>query len=252
MKKKRTVTPPTPSSAGESYTTAVTREPKTKVKLADLKHIQPLTKTQEQFFRDYRSGIDAFLMTGVAGTGKSYIALYHALKDVLERTGPYYKVVIVRSAVPSRDIGHLPGDEKEKTEVYVRPYMDILTDLLPRFGAQAFSRLQEQKLVEFMITSFVRGMTIENAIIIVDEFQNMDFGELDSIITRVGKNTKIIFCGDAEQTDLNRKKNDHSGIGRFTDIVQQMKEFRMVEFTIDDICRSDFIKSYLIAKHNMG
>ena len=217
---------------------------KLKIRIDDLKTIQPLTENQRKFFEQYKNS-QAMLLHGVAGTGKSYIALYKALEEVLDRGSTYRKVVIVRSAVPSRDIGHLPGDEKEKTEVYQQPYIEICNDLFNRHDA--FQRLQEQGAVNFMITSFVRGITLDHSVIIVDECQNMTDMELNSIITRVGDRSKIIFCGDFRQSDLYRK-TDMSGLKKFMVIADMMRTFKTLEFEVDDIVRSDLVKEYIIAR----
>lgn len=184
------------------------------------------------------------MLHGAAGTGKTFIALYKALEEVMDKGNSFEKVVIVRSVVPSREIGHLPGDEKEKTDVYVAPYRAVCQDLFQT--EQAYDRLVEQKNIEFMITSFVRGITIDNAVIIVDECQNMNFQELSSIITRVGEGSKIIFCGDFKQTDLNRK-HDQSGLKDFVEIINRMPSFRSVEFGIEDIVRSSLVKEFIVA-----
>ena len=185
------------------------------------------------------------LLHGIAGTGKTYIALYHALEEVLDKGSNYEKIVIVRSAVPSRDIGHLPGDEKEKTEVYTEPYVEICSDLFNRHDA--YQRLTEQKVIQFLITSFVRGITLDNSIIIVDECQNMTDMELNSIITRVGERSNIIFCGDFRQTDLN-KKHDMSGLKKFMSIAKMMPSFKLIEFSVSDIVRSEIVKQYILAR----
>lgn len=190
------------------------------------------------------------LLHGVAGTGKTYIALYNAFQELLHDHSTYQKVIIVRSAVPSRDIGHLPGNEKEKTEVYVQPYREITAELFPRFGSKAFGKLKEQGLCEFLVTSYVRGLTLDNCIVIVDECQNMTDMELNSIITRVGNNSKIIFCGDFRQTDLN-KRNDMSGLKKFIATTNHMPSFRQVEFDVEDIVRSALVKEYIIARMQM-
>jgi len=219
---------------------------KLKIKQEDLKEITPLTINQNKFFDLYRNA-QILLLHGVAGSGKTYIALYKALEEVLNRTSTYKKVVVVRSAVPSREIGHLPGDEKEKAEVYQRPYEEICEDLFAR--KDAFSRLQEQNSINFMITSFVRGITLDDSIIIVDECQNMSDMELNSIITRVGNRSKIIFCGDFRQTDL-YKKNDLSGLKKFMVILDMMPSARTIEFQVNDIVRSSLVKEYIIARMN--
>ena len=217
-----------------------------KMRIEYLITIDALTETQGHFFAEYKKDCRAMLLHGCAGTGKTFIALYRALEQVLQRGNPYKKVVVIRSAVPSREIGHLPGDETEKTAVYMQPYIDMCSDLFPT-KQQAFQRLIEQKYVEWMITSFVRGITLDNSIIIVDECQNMNDMEINSIITRVGHNSKIIFCGDFRQTDL-YKKGDLSGLQKFMVIAENMPSFRTIEFSEHDIVRSDLVKEYLIAK----
>lgn len=222
------------------------QDSKHKVKLSDLKEIYPLTNNQENFFNFYRKGNKAILCHGVAGTGKTYIAMYNAFKEILENS-TYNKVVVVRSAVPSRDIGFLPGNEKEKVEIYSQPYQEICSDLFPRFSERAYNKLKEQNLIHFMVTSYVRGLTLENCIVIVDEAQNMNDMELNSIMTRVGQNTKIIFCGDFRQTDL-QKRSDMSGLKKFMEIAHHMPSFRHVEFGVDDIVRGPLVKEYIVAR----
>ena len=217
---------------------------KLKIRLDDMKVIEPLTENQKGFFEAYDNS-KIMMLLGVAGTGKTYIALYHALEEVLNKNSVYEKVIIVRSAVPSREIGHLPGDEKEKTEVYQQPYITICQDLFDR--SDAYQRLTEQKAVQFMITSFIRGTTLDNAIILVDECQNMTDMELNSIITRVGERSKIIFCGDFRQTDL-YKKTDMSGLKKFMVIADMMPSFKTFEFGVEDIVRSELVKEYIIAR----
>jgi phosphate starvation-inducible protein PhoH len=217
---------------------------KLKLRLDDMKTIRPLTENQKGFFEAYDKS-KVMLLHGVAGTGKTYIALYHALEEVLDIKNQYQKVVIVRSAVPSRDIGHLPGDEKEKTEVYTEPYIEICKDLFDR--PDAYNRLTEQKAMQFLITSFVRGITLNNSIIIVDECQNMTDMELNSIMTRVGDTSKIIFCGDFRQTDL-YKKSDLSGLKKFMAIADMMPNFKTFEFGVNDIVRSAIVKEYILAR----
>jgi phosphate starvation-inducible protein PhoH len=196
-------------------------------------------------FFDAYDNSNIMLLHGVAGTGKTFIAVYHALEEVLDKSNPYKRVTIVRSAVPSREIGHLPGDEKEKTEVYTMPYVEICQDL---FGKQdSYQRLEEQGAIKFLITSFVRGITLEDSIIVVDECQNMTDMELNSIITRVGNRSKIIFCGDFRQTDLYRK-TDMSGLKKFMAITDLMPSFKTFEFGVEDIVRSAIVKEYILAR----
>lgn len=217
-----------------------------KVRLDDLKTFDPLTQTQKQFFDAYKRGDYFIALHGLAGTGKTFVALYKALEEVLDKSNPFTRVIIVRSAVPSREVGHLPGDLNEKIEIYKQPYHQICHTLFGR--PDAYQRLEEQGYVEFISTSFIRGMSFDDAIIIVDEMQNCSFEEIDTVMTRVGYRSKIIWCGDYRQTDLNRKKNDMSGILRFLDIAQHMSSFTRIEFTVDDIVRSSLVKDYIIAK----
>lgn len=216
-----------------------------KLRLDDLITIQPKTAKQREFFDAYKSGDYFMCLHGVAGTGKSYIALYKALEEVMDKSNPYQKVVIVRSSVQSREMGHLPGDANEKMEMFIQPYRQICADLFKR--KDAWDRLVEQGYIEFVSTSFIRGTTFTNAVLVIDEFQNMNFEELDTIITRVGHTSKIVFCGDIRQTDL-RKKDDKTGLPKFLAIADRMKEFSRFEFTVDDIVRSSLVKNYIVAK----
>jgi predicted ribonuclease YlaK len=189
-------------------------------------------------------------MAGSAGTGKTFLSIYFALINVLNPSTPYEKVVIVRSTVPTRNQGFLPGTAAEKSAIYELPYKSIVKELIdhPSIG-DPYEKLKVQKSLEFISTSFVRGITIENAVVVVDEFQNMSFQELDSIITRVGQNCKIIFCGDTRQSDLDRDKHQHV---RFLEILDRMGVFEIIRFGVDDIVRSSMVRSYLLAKENLG
>jgi len=201
----------------------------------ELAEIEPLTRNQLIAFESSQN----LVLHGCAGTGKTFISSYLAFDDMTKNM--YEKLVIIRSAVPTRDIGFLPGTEKEKSSVYEEPYYDIAIDLFER--GDAYQILKTKRLVHFMTTSYIRGITLRDAVILIDECQNMTFHELDSIITRVGENCRVIFCGDFKQSDL--KQN---GMGEFLDILHSMKRFDFIEFGVEDIVRSGFVKDYIIAR----
>ena len=217
-----------------------------RIRQDQLKKFDPLTDNQKKFFDAYKIGDYFIALHGVAGTGKTFCALYKAIEEVLDKSNPFGKIIVVRSAVQSRDMGHLPGDVAEKMEIYEQPYRQICETLFGR--KDAWDRLEEQGYVKFISTSFIRGMSFDDAIIIVDEMQNMTYEEIDTVMTRVGYRSKIIWCGDYRQTDLNKKKNDVSGILKFFDIAQHMSSFTRIEFTVDDIVRSSLVKDYILAK----
>jgi predicted ribonuclease YlaK len=217
-----------------------------KLRLDDMKTFQPLTENQKIFFDAYKRQDYFIALHGVAGTGKTFSALYKAIEEVLDRSNTFEKIIVVRSAVQSREIGHLPGSVDEKMEIYQQPYRQICETLFGR--KDAWDRLEEQGHIEFISTSFIRGMSFDDAIIIVDEMQNMTFEEIDTVMTRVGHRSKIIWCGDYRQTDLNKKKNDVSGLLKFFDIAYHMDAFTRIEFTPDDIVRSSLVKDYILAK----
>ena len=204
-----------------------------------LAEIEPLTKNQLEAFESDKN----LILHGIAGTGKTFISCYLAFDDMVK--GVYNNLVIIRSAVPTRDIGFLPGSEKEKASVYEEPYKEIALELFQR--GDAYEILKTKGLVHFMTTSFVRGITLKDAVIMVDECQNMSFHELDSIITRVGTNCRVIFCGDFRQSDL--KTN---GLESFMKILKNMGAFEFIDFEIKDIVRSEFVKDYIIAKTELG
>jgi len=213
----------------------------------DLKNINPLTVNQSNAFADFDYGYNLFLY-GYAGTGKSFIGLYLALDEVLEANSKYNKVVIVRSVVPTRDMGFLPGNSKEKSKEYEAPYAEICSELFGR--GDAYGILKQKGVLDFITTSFVRGITLRNCIVIVDEIQNMTKEELNSIITRVGENCKIIFCGDVRQCDL-KAYRETSGISDFIQIIHSMKSFSFIEFQIEDIVRGPIVKEYIIARYRL-
>ena len=212
--------------------------------------ITPLTKNQEKFFDAYKDGKNVFGY-GCAGTGKTFIALYLALQDVLSDTTPYKKVYIFRSLVSTREIGFLPGDHEDKSLLYQIPYKNMVKYMFEMPSEADFEmlygNLKAQETIGFWSTSFIRGTTLDRAIVIVDEFQNLNFHELDSIITRIGTDSKIMFCGDATQTDL-IKQNERNGIHDFMNVLRIMPSVDIIEFGVEDIVRSGLCKEYLLSK----
>ena len=219
-----------------------------------MRKIEPLTQNQEELFRCYKNDQN-LVAYGAAGTGKTFITLYLALKEVLDENTPYDKIYIVRSLVPTREIGFLPGDHEDKSALYQIPYKNMVRYMFSMPDDNSFEMLYDnlraQETISFWSTSFIRGVTLDNAIVLVDEFSNLNFHELDSMITRVGEDSKIMFCGDITQSDLTRE-NDKSGISDFIRILEEMKEFSCIEFDINDIVRSGLVKSYLLSKYNLG
>ena len=216
--------------------------------------VNPITDNQDLFFKEWAADKNLFAY-GAAGTGKTFIALYLALKDVMNEETPYDKVYIVRSLVSTREIGFLPGTHEDKSELYQVPYKNMVRNMFQMPDQMSFDMLYDnlkaQETISFWSTSFLRGTTLDDAIVIVDECQNLNFHELDSIITRVGQDSKIVFCGDVNQSDLQRT-NERNGILDFQRILEGMDEFSMVEFGISDIVRSGLVKSYLISKMTLG
>jgi predicted ribonuclease YlaK len=233
------------SANTETITIQQQKNNQLKIRIDDLKTFDPLTENQKKFFDAYKRGDYFVALHGVAGTGKTFIALYKALEEVLDKSNPFKKIIIVRSAVQSREIGHLPGDASDKMEIYQQPYRQICETLFER--RDAYDRLEEQGYVSFISTSFIRGMTWDDAIIIVDECQNLTWEEIHTCMTRVGYRSKIIWCGDYRQTDLNKKKNDMSGLSKFLDIADLMDSHTRIEFTVEDIVRSSLVKDWIVA-----
>ena len=219
-----------------------------------LVNIEPITDNQKRLFESYDSG-KHIIAYGSAGTGKTFVTLYNALKDVLDEKTPYERIYIVRSLVSTREIGFLPGDHEDKSDIYQVPYKHMVKYMFQMSSDADFDmlygNLRAQDTIKFWSTSFLRGTTLDNAIVIVDEFQNLNFHELDSIITRVGENTKIMFCGDATQTDL-VKTNEKNGIVDFMRILRAMPSFDVIEFGLEDIVRSGLVKEYIVAKIEAG
>jgi|TARA_R110000772_G_scaffold115503_2_gene220338 predicted ribonuclease YlaK len=224
------------------------------ITFSQLTTIKPVTDSQKNVFESWKKDKNQFLF-GCAGTGKTFISLYLALKQVLNPETPFDRVIVVRSLIPTREIGFLPGDEEDKAALYQVPYSNMMQFMFEQPNEQAFSmlyeRLKSQGSFFFLSTSFLRGLTFDNSIIIVDECQNLNFHELDTIITRVGQNSKIFFCGDFGQSDLT-KLNEKNGLMDFLQILQNMDEFDCTEFNIGDIVRSGFVRNYLIQKTKLG
>ena len=220
-----------------------------------LLNIEPVGDTQKKVFEAWGKDKNLFL-TGSAGTGKTFILLHFALKAVLEKGTPYEKVVLVRSLLPSRDIGFLPGTLDEKTNLYQDPYRILIRYLFEMPTDQEFEKLYDRLIaqgsLEFYTTSFLRGQTFDRSIIVVDESSNMIFQELDTIMTRVGQQSRICFAGDMAQSDLRKTNGDRNGFYNFQAILEHMKEFETFDFGIGDIIRSGLVRSYLIAKTNIA
>ena len=233
-----------------------TRQTKRKKPLSAeyLVDIEPLTDNQRKLFDSYAEG-KHLIAYGCAGTGKTFCLLYNALKEVLDERSPYEKVYIVRSLVPTREIGFLPGSHDDKADIYQIPYKNMVKYMFQMPSDADFEmlygNLKSQETIKFWSTSFIRGVTLDNCIIIVDEFANLNFHELDSIITRVGENCKIMFSGDATQSDL-IKTNERNGIVDFMAVLRKMPSFDIIEFGVDDIVRSGLVRQYLVAKMEAG
>lgn len=218
------------------------------VRLDDLMQFDPLTKNQEIAYQAWDEG-DNLVLAGTAGTGKTFMALYLALEDMLDKETEWDKVVIIRSMVPTREMGFLPGDKEAKEEAFTTPYKNICTEL---FGDKtSYNKMVTANQIQFESTSFIRGATFDNTIIIVDEMQNLNFHELDSVITRVGRHSKIIFCGDYKQSDF-KYDDEKNGIIKFLQIVEQLRNFTIINFGWEDIVRSDFVRDYIMTKEMLG
>jgi len=215
-----------------------------------LSKISPLTSTQSEVFDAYKDNQN-LMLHGVAGTGKTFLSLYLALNDVVQGVDQKKKVIIVRSVVPTRDMGFLPGNQKEKARAYESPYYSICNELFGR--GDAYETLKSKGIIDFITTSFVRGITLDNCIVIVDEAQNMAAMELHSVMTRIGQNCKVIFCGDTRQDDLtSERKKEESGLSQFMRILKRMNSFDLIEFGEEDIVRSDLVKEYIITRNRLG
>ena len=219
-----------------------------------MRDIEPLTDNQQVLFNAYAEDKN-LVAYGCAGTGKTFITLYNALRDVLDPSTPYERIYIVRSLVATREIGFLPGDHEDKSFLYQIPYKNMVKYMfeMPTEAdfQMLYGNLKAQDTIDFWSTSFIRGTTFDKTIVIVDEFQNLNYHELDSIMTRVGQDSKIMFCGDATQTDL-VKTNERNGIHDFMGVLRLMPSVDVIEFGVEDIVRSGLVKEYLLAKMEMN
>ena len=219
-----------------------------------MREIEPLTDNQKALFEAYAKDQN-LVAYGVAGTGKTFITLYNALVDVLNPETPYEKIYIVRSLVATREIGFLPGDHEDKSTLYQIPYKHMVKYMfeMPTEAdfEMLYGNLKAQDTIDFWSTSFIRGTTFDKTIVIVDEYQNLNYHELDSIMTRVGAQSKIMFCGDATQSDL-VKQNERNGIIDFMQILRLMSSVDVIEFGVEDIVRSGLVKEYILAKLEIG
>ena len=213
-----------------------------RLKLEHLVKLDPLTQNQKLAFDSFASG-NHLCLDGSAGTGKTFISLYLALEAVFKKE--YEKVIIVRSAVPTRDMGFLPGTQEEKEDAYTAPYKAIVNDLFE--DQEAWGKVIATNSVEFLTTSFIRGITLKNAIVIVDESQNCTYHELCSVITRLDEDCRFIMAGDYYQSDFTRK-GDQDGISEFIKIIKNMRAFDHIEFKWEDIVRSGFVRDFIMTK----
>ena len=251
MPRKKKATTEQPIGVGLTTKQMKRRKPLSSGYLVD---VQPITDNQKRLYTSYSEG-KHIVAYGCAGTGKTFVTLYNALKDVLDENTPYEKIYIVRSLVATREIGFLPGDHEDKSSLYQIPYKHMVKYMFQMASdvdfEMLYGNLKAQDTIKFWSTSFLRGTTLDNSIIIVDEYQNLNFHELDSIITRIGENSRICFCGDATQTDL-QKTNEKNGIVDFMKVLRTMPSFDLIEFEINDIIRSGLVKEYIIAKMQLG
>jgi len=218
------------------------------VRIDDLLEYEPLTNNQARAYESWDEG-DNLILTGSAGTGKTFMGMYLGLECVLDAETLQDRLIVIRSMVPTRDMGFIPGTKEEKEDVYTAPYKAICDELFG--GKESWNKSINTKRIEFQSTSYIRGVTIDNAVILVDEMQNLNFHELDSVITRVGKNSRIIFSGDSVQTDF-KYSDDRSGIYKFISIVEQLKNFDIINFGWEDIVRSDFVRDYIMTKEMLN
>ena len=218
------------------------------IRIDDLRTIEPVTGAQKYAWQSWREG-DNLAMVGTAGTGKTFLAMYLALEEIMDKSTPFDSLRIIRSAVPTREVGFLPGTIEEKLDAFTGPYRAATADLFE--DDRAYDKLVHNKYIQFESTSYIRGVTFDNSIVLVDEMQNLNFHELDSVMTRIGHCSKIIFCGDYKQSDF-KQQSEKNGINTFLEILEQLKHFSVVEFSWEDIVRSGLVRDYIMTKEWMG
>lgn len=218
--------------------------------LHDLKNIKPKTEAQRQMFEAYIGYDNHIVANGFPGTGKTYLSFWLGLSSVLSPETAQKRIIVVRSAVPSRDIGFLPGDQKEKMAPFEAAYKDIVHDLIGK--ESSYEDMCEAGLITFMPTSFLRGLTWDNAVIVIDEVQNLSWQEIHTVMTRIGKNSRVLVCGDVSQNDLLNKRNEETGINNFLAVAQRMKNFELIEFCKEDVVRSGFVRDWIFAKEELA
>ena len=212
----------------------------------NMRDIKPITDSQIEAYEQWDRGRN-LILSGAAGSGKTFIALYLALQELIKNRKK--RLVILRSVVPTRDIGFLPGTQEEKEAAYLAPYIGVISEIFKN-NPTLFTSFLKNGTIEFLTTSYIRGITLKDAIVVVDEFQNCNFHELDSIITRIGKGSRVIFSGDYYQSDFTNRK-EKEGIGEFLKIIESLKHFKKIEFSWKDCVRSGMVRDYLMTKEKM-
>lgn len=240
-------------SIGSDYTAKQAKRKKP-INLEYLIDIEPLTENQKLLFGYYDQNKNIFAH-GVPGSGKTFCLLYKALKEVLDERTPYEKIYVIRSLVQTREIGFMPGGEDDKKSLFEIPYKNMVKYMFQMPSdvdfEMLYGNLKSQNTISFWCTSFIRGITLDNCIIIVDEAQNCSAHESFSVISRCGEDTKIMFSGDIEQSDLVRV-SEKTGIVDFMKVIAAMPSFETIEFGVDDIVRSPLVKEFVIAKKSLG
>lgn len=229
---------------------AMTNGPRRKTfSVHDMHPIEPLTDNQEKAFELFDDSDSAVLLEGFPGTGKSFIAIYNALKLLLDKDTPFKQIIIVRNALSVHDIGHLPGDVKQKTEVYEAPYHGIFDNIFKY--KKSYENMKEAGLVRFEVVSHMRGITLDSALVILEEAQNFSFHQGLTVATRIGTNSKLIVCGDTKQSDF-KKDSEKSEAINFFKLIKSMPSTQSIKFGVDDIVRSNWTKELIETQIKLG